>query len=82
MTLSSPDDQRTYGSWAALLVGIAICRHQRHFVLSLAHPETFRLMLRHRCGDVLATAALWALLETALATLRRVHRMRPARLSA
>ncbi len=74
MTLSRSDDQRTCLSWAALLVGVAICVHQRHFTLSLAHPATFRVMLHHRCGDVLTAAFLWAMVETLLATGRRVSR--------
>jgi len=45
-------------------LGIGICLHQRHFVLSLLHPDLY-LMTGHRCGDVLLAALTWALIESA-----------------
>ena len=35
-------------SLAAVVVGLLICVHQRHFVVSLANPMSFVRMLRHQ----------------------------------
>ncbi len=51
-------------SWCAVAVALAICMHQRHFTVSLAHPQSFVLMLRHKCGMVMAGSAAWAAAET------------------
>ena len=52
-------------SFGAVAVALAICFHQRHFTVSLAHPLSFVLMLRHKCGMVMAGSVFWALLEMA-----------------
>jgi hypothetical protein len=80
MKLADTADRRTFTPWAALAVAVAICLHQCHFTLSLMHPESFRMMLNHRCGRVLAGTFLWAGFETVLAfELRLKH---PAEVAA
>ncbi len=75
MTASNSADRRTVLAWLAFAIAVAICAHQRHFTLSLEHPDSFRVMLTHRCGDVFAAASLSAICETMMAFYRRMTRL-------
>ena len=51
---------RLAAALGAVVVGVAICLHQRHFSVSVEDPMSFVRMLRHKCGVAMAAAVLWA----------------------
>ena len=55
---------RLAAALGAVVIGVAICLHQRHFAVSVEDPMSFVRMLRHKCGVVMAGAVVWGLAET------------------
>jgi len=55
----------------AVVLGLLICLHKRHFTVDPWHPSSFLVMTHHRCGLAMLAASLWAILETGYGLYRR-----------
>ena len=73
LAMAHPNPARAFLSLCAAAVATLIVLHQKHFTLSLRHPQTFAIMPTHRCGWVLMLSTIWCLYECVHLVFRAPH---------